>query len=271
MNTSEVDYKSICIKMCDLGKTAGEYIRKQSALLLSEQIEEKGDHDYVTYVDKTAEKMLVEGLRKILPEAGFITEEKTDSTKGETLNWIIDPLDGTTNFIHQIPVYCVSIALKENDEIVAGVIYEINLDECFYAWKGGKSMLNGQIIEVSPRTDFNTSLIATGFPYYDYGKLDAYLQVFKEMMESTAGLRRLGSAAADMAYTAAGRFEGFYEYGLNPWDVAAGIIIVKQAGGIVSDFKGGSDALFGKELICGNPRIHNNMLSIISRFFSTFA
>lgn len=271
MISSKVDYKSICIKMCDLGRTVGAYIKDQGSMLKSEQIEEKGDHDYVTYVDKTAEKMLVAGLRELLPEAGFITEEKTDSTKGDIYNWIIDPLDGTTNFIHQVPVFCVSIALKEKDEIVAGVIYEINLDECFYAWKGGKSMLNGNIIEVSLRTDFNTSLIATGFPYYDYDKLDAYLKVFSEMMKETAGLRRLGSAAADMAYTAAGRFEGFYEYGLHPWDVAAGIIIVKQAGGIVTDFKGGNDALFGKELICGNPHIHKNMLTIISRLFSTFA
>lgn len=271
MNTPVIEYESVCLSMCELSRKAGEYIREQGTLLRSEQIEEKGDHDYVTYVDKTAERMLVEGLRTLLPKAGFITEENTDSTKGEIFNWIIDPLDGTTNFIHQVPVFCVSIALMENEEIVAGVIYEINLDECFYAWKGGKSMLNGRIIEVSARTDFNTSLIATGFPYYDYGKLDAYLQVFKEMMKSTAGLRRLGSAAADMAYTAAGRFEGFYEYGLHPWDIAAGIIIVKQAGGTVTDFKGGDKALFGKELICGNRHIHKNMQEIISRFFSTFA
>lgn len=271
MNTPVIEYESICLKMCKLGKTAGEYIRKQGTLLRSEQIEEKGDHDYVTYVDKTAERMLVEGLRKLLPEAGFITEENTDSTRGELFNWIIDPLDGTTNFIHRVPVFCVSIALMEKEEIVAGVIYEINMDECFYAWKGGRSRLNGNLIEVSSRADFNTSLIATGFPYYDYGKLDAYLQVFREMMKATAGLRRLGSAAADMAYTAAGRFEGFYEYGLHPWDIAAGIIIVKQAGGTVTDFKGGNNALFGKELVCGNPQIHQKMLAIISRFFSTFA
>ncbi len=267
MSQSTIDYQSICLTMSELSKSAGAYIREQGKKLETENIEEKGDHNYVTYVDKQAEEMLVEGLRKLLPEAGFITEEGTDTTEGEVFQWIIDPLDGTTNFIHRVPVYCVSVALMEGKEIVAGVIYEVNLDECFYAWKGGRSMLNDKTIEISKRGDFNTSLIATGFPYYDYGRMDAYLEVFKEMMKETAGLRRLGSAAADMAYVAAGRFEGFYEYGLHPWDIAAGIIIVKQSGGVVTDFKGGNDELFGKELICGNAPVHESMKRIISKYF----
>lgn len=264
MAITSLDYRQICLKMCALGKVVGEYIRKQSSLFALEQIEEKGEHNYVTYVDKTAEAMLVEGLLKLLPEAGFITEEGTSSVRGDTYNWIIDPLDGTTNFIHHVPVFCVSIALIENQEIVAGVVYEINRDECFYAWKDGNAMLNNKIITISACDKFSTSLIATGFPYIDYGRLDWYMEVFTQIMKETAGLRRLGSAAADMAYVAAGRFEGFYEYGLNPWDVAAGIIIVKQAGGVVTDFQGGENALFGKEMICGNRLIHDKLLKIIS-------
>lgn len=262
-----IDYKDICEKVVSLTKSTGEYIQIQSKQLDQKNIEVKGSHNYVTYVDKTAEAMLVEGLRKILPEAGFIAEEDTETTRGAKFNWIIDPLDGTTNFIHKVPVYCVSIALMEDQEIVVGVIYEINLKECFYAWIGGDAMLNGTKITVSKNNNFDTALIATGFPYYDYGWMDDYLKVFREMMEATSGLRRLGSAAADMAYVAAGRFEGFYEYGLHPWDVAAGVLIVKQAGGTVTDFKGGNNAVFGKELICGNINVHREMLTIISKYF----
>jgi myo-inositol-1(or 4)-monophosphatase len=268
MNSSPIDYKEICLRMCDISKEAGAYIKQQGEVLKVEQVEEKGEHNYVTYVDKTAEEMLVNALKEILPDSGFITEEDTDSTEGARFNWIIDPLDGTTNFIHGVPLYCVSVALMEDKEIVAGVIYEVNLDECFYAWKDGPAMLNDKVIKISQSRDFNTSLLATGFPYYDYGRMEAYLDVFREMMKSTAGLRRLGSAAADMAYVAAGRFEGFYEYGLHPWDVAAGIIIIKQAGGKVTDFSEGNDFLFGKELVCGNEYIHMNMLQIIKRYFN---
>lgn len=267
MQSQAIDYKLICLNVIDLVKTTGAYIRKQGDLLQVDQVEEKGDHNYVTYVDKTAEGMLVEGLKSILPGAGYITEEETDSTKGAIFNWIIDPLDGTTNFIHQVPVYCVSVALQENNEIVIGVILEINLNECFYAWKGGPAMLNERVIRISESINFNTSLLATGFPYHDYGRMDAYIEVFREMIKQTAGLRRLGSAAADMAYVAAGRFEGFYEYGLHPWDVAAGVLIVRQAGGVVIDFKGGDNAVFGKELICGNSHTVEKMKEVISRYF----
>ncbi len=264
-----LNYQEICIAMRKCAKDAGKYIQQQASLLRQEQIEEKGAHNYVTYVDKTVEEMLVSGLRKVLPEAGFITEEETDSTIGDRFQWIIDPLDGTTNFIHQVPVYCVSIALQEDNQIVAGVVYEVNLDECFYAWKDSPAYLNEKEIHVSKNINFDTALLATGFPYYDYGQMEEYLDVFREMMKSTAGLRRLGSAAADMAYVAAGRFEGFYEYGLHPWDVAAGVLIVKQAGGKVTDFNGGDNAIFGKELICGNKHIHNEMQKLIAQYFKS--
>lgn len=215
-------------------KRAGEFIRQERKNFDPDKIEYKGLNDLVSYVDKTAERMIVSDLEKVLPEAGFITEEKTITKFGERYNWIIDPLDGTTNFIHGVPSFSVSIALQGDDELILGVIYEVNLDECFYAWKGAPAFMNGKEIKVSSRPGVGGSLIATGFPYYDFEKQAAYIALFTELMKSCHGLRRLGSAAVDMAYTACGRFEAFYEYNLNPWDIAAGVVIVRQAGEMLS-------------------------------------
>lgn len=259
-----IEYYDICMKVCDISRETGQYIMEQSELFNQNEVEQKGDHDYVSYVDKTAEQQIVDNLRKLLPGAGFITEEGTAGYDQQTLRWVIDPLDGTTNFIHRVPVFCISIALMENEDIVLGVVYEINRDECFYAWKGGQAMLNGKNIHVSTCKDFNSSLLATGFPYYDFGRLDEYLQILRHFMKHTAGIRRLGSAAADLAYVACGRFEGFYEYGLHAWDVAAGAFIVQVAGGVVTGFSGENNFIFGAELIAGNASTHREMLKIIS-------
>lgn len=221
----------------------------------------------VSYVDKTAEEKLVAELSKILPEAGFITEENTISKTGERYNWVIDPLDGTTNFIHGMPPFSVSIALKEHDEYIAGVIYEINLDECFYAWKGSPAYLNGKIIKVSDAPSLDAALLATGFPYTDFGKQQAYIGLFSELIQKCHGVRRLGSAAVDMAYVACGRFEGFYEYNLHEWDIAAGIIIVKQAGGQVTNFTGGDECVSSKELVATNGKITAGLLDVIQKYF----
>jgi myo-inositol-1(or 4)-monophosphatase len=263
-----MDYHEICLQVCELSRETGKYILGQSALFNSDAVVQKGEHDYVSYVDKTAEQKIVEELRTLLPEAGFITEEGTAGYDNQTFRWIIDPLDGTTNFIHRVPVFSISIALVEKEEVVMGVVYEINRDECFYAWKDGKAMLNGSEIHVSSSEDFNSSLLATGFPYYDYGRLDEYLAIFKYFMQHTAGIRRLGSAAADLAYVACGRFEGFYEYGLHAWDVAAGAFIVQMAGGTVTDFKGENNYIFGSELIAGNKPAHHEMLKVIAEKFN---
>ncbi|MGZ3871349.1 MAG: inositol monophosphatase family protein [Mucilaginibacter sp.] len=203
----------------------------------------------------------------MLSEAGFITEEKTIKKVGERYNWIIDPLDGTTNFIHGLPVYSVSIALQEFDELVLGVVYEINQDECFYAWKGSAAYLNGVEIRTSDNVTIDKSLLATGFPYYDFSKQEAYINLFTELMKSCHGLRRLGSAAVDLAYTACGRFDAFYEYNLNSWDVAAGIVIVRQAGGEVVNFKGGAEVLESRELLATNGKITGELLEKISKYF----
>jgi myo-inositol-1(or 4)-monophosphatase len=254
-------------QVTEVAKQAGDFIRQERKTFDPDKIEYKGLNDLVSYVDKNAEKIIVEGLRKILPEAGFITEEKTTTTLGERYNWIIDPLDGTTNFIHGLPTFSVSIALKEYDELVLGVVYEINQDECFYACKDNPAYLNGKEIRVSKNKTVADSLLATGFPYYDFTKQATYIELFTELMRSCHGLRRIGSAAVDLAYTACGRFDAFYEYNLNAWDIAGGIVIVKQAGGDIVNFKGGAEVLETRELLATNAQITTELLSTIQKYF----
>ena len=263
----DIQFELLTQSVIETAKQAGAFIRGQRKSFTPDQIEFKGLNDLVSYVDKTAEEMIVAALQLILPEAGFITEEKTINRTGERYNWIIDPLDGTTNFIHGLPVYSVSIALQEFDELVIGVVYEINQDECFYAWKGSPAYLNGTEIRVSSSATISTSLLATGFPYYDFSKQPAYIALFTELMKSCHGLRRLGSAAVDLAYTACGRFDGYYEYNLNAWDAAAGIVIVKQAGGHVVNFSGGDEVLETRELLATNGKMTEEMLVAIAEHF----
>lgn len=260
-----VDLEHLCKEVNSLAREVGAFIKLQK--IGAADIETKSKNSLVTYVDKNAEKMIVKKLSELLPEAGFITEEETTTTKGEVYNWIIDPLDGTTNFIHSIPCFSISIALQRNNELVLGVVYEINLDEMFYAWEGSPAYLNGSEIKVSPTALLEKSLVATGFPYFNYEKQKEYMLLFQDLMKSSRGLRRLGSAAVDLAYVACGRFDAFYEYSLNSWDVAAGSFIVKQAGGIVTDFSGKDNFLFGKELIATNNTIFNEFLAKVSVHF----
>jgi len=262
-----IDYQALCLQVVELSKQIGQFFLQEINQVKSSDIESKGIHDFVSYVDKTAEATIVKELSRLLPDCGFIAEEGTVVYRGERFNWIVDPLDGTTNFLHRIPLYSVSIALMEYDEIVLGVIYEPNLDECFYAWKGSKAFMNEKEIAVSVQHEMRSTLLATGFPYKDYGKLNAYMELFKWFASNTSGIRRLGSAAVDLAYTACGRFEGFYEYGLQPWDVAAGAFIVQQAGGKITDFKGGNNFLFGGEMLASNTVLHGTLLEAIQQHF----
>lgn len=260
-----MDLEKLCKEVNLLSKEVGAFIKEQKISL--EDIEVKAKNSLVTYVDKTAERMIVERLIELIPASGFITEEETITKVGEKYNWIIDPLDGTTNFIHSVPCFCVSIGLKRDNELVLGVIYEINLDELFYAWEGSKAYLNGKEIHVSPTLLLENALVATGFPYYDYEKQKEYMLLFQDLMKSSRGLRRLGSAAVDLAYVACGRYDAFYEYSLNSWDVAAGAFIVRQAGGVVSDFSGEDNFLFGKELIACNKVIYKEFLDKVALYF----
>ncbi|HEY1025528.1 MAG TPA: inositol monophosphatase family protein [Sphingobacteriaceae bacterium] len=254
-------------QVIELARRVGSFIDTEASGFTPDKIEYKGLNDLVSYVDKGAEQKLVDGLAALLPEAGFITEEATVSTPGEVFNWIIDPLDGTTNFIHGIPTYAISVALMRNNELVCGVVYEINRDEMFYAWKGGGAFLNGRPISVSGAQHISETLIATGFPYYEFSQQQTYLQVLGELMQQCHGLRRIGSAAVDLAYVAAGRFDGFFEYNLNAWDVAGGALIVQEAGGMVIDFSGGSDFVSKRQLIAGNPQISDYLLTTIRKHF----
>lgn len=264
-----MNLEKLCADVCEAARAAGNFIREERKTFTRSKVEYKGLNDLVSYVDKTAEQMLVRDLSKILPSSGFITEEKTNTTRGEEYNWIIDPLDGTTNFVHGIPCYCVSVALVSNNKLLIGVVYEVNLDECFYAYENGGAWLNGKRISVSDSATLKQSLLATGFPYSNYERMKPYMEVFDYLMYNTHGLRRLGSAAADLVYVACGRFEGFYEYGLNAWDVAGGALIVKEAGGIVSDFSGGENFLFGKEIISTNQKIYKEFLGVVKSKFTS--
>lgn len=260
-----MNLENICQQVIDITKSVGEFILSEKNNITHLNVEEKGLHDLVTYVDKTSEQKLVDELTKILPKAGFIAEEGTSVKKGDIYNWIIDPLDGTTNFIHGLTPFAISIALMENDKIILGIVHELGLNECFYAWKDSPAFLNEEIIKVSEIETIENSLIATGFPYYDYKRIKPFLESLEYFMENSHGIRRLGSAATDLVYVACGRFEAFYEYSLSPWDVAAGAFIVQQAGGIVSDFKGENNYIFGKEIIATNNFVFDNFLNNIKK------
>jgi myo-inositol-1(or 4)-monophosphatase len=255
-------------KVCDLSRRTAEFIHSEVDKLRVSDIETKGIHNFVTYVDKTSEELLVKGLSEILPGTGFIAEENP-SLEMKELTWVIDPLDGTTNFIHGVPVYSISLALMEKREVILGVVLEVNQNECFYTWKGAPSWLNGKQIRVSKTARLEDSLLATGFPYFDYGLLDSYMNLFSYLMQHCHGIRRFGSAAADLAYMACGRFEGFYEYGLSPWDVAAGTILVKNAGGKVTDFNSGENYIFGKEIIATNSEITAEFMKVFKEQFKS--
>lgn len=262
-----MDYELLCTKVIAITRLTGNFIRKEAMAFDANKIEYKGLNDMVSYVDKNAEKQLVRNLSKLLPEAGFITEEETVNTYGKDFTWIIDPLDGTTNFIHGIPTYSVSIALYEGNLPVIGVVYEINRGEMFYTYKGGPAFLNNKEIRVSNNSNLSQSLLATGFPYYQFDKQPQYMQLFTEMMQKCHGLRRIGSAAVDLAYVACGRFDAYFEYNLNSYDVAAGAYLVQQAGGIISNFAGGDEFIETRELLASNGKVTDEILQTIKKYF----
>ncbi len=266
-----IQLEKITSEVCDVARLTAEFIKSNLTKVSPEDIQTKSQNSLVSYVDQEAERMIVTRLKEILPEAGYVTEEDTvDQSTSEQYEWIIDPLDGTTNFLHKIPVFAVSIALRHQGEILSGVVYNVMMDECFYAWKDGGAYLNGERISISSNPDFSEALIATGFPYYDFERLEQYLSTFKTLISQTRGLRRLGAAAVDLAYVACGRFDGFFEYSLHIWDIAAGILLVKEAGGVVSDFDGGQDHLTGSEIIATSPQIYHPIKKIISKQFALY-
>ncbi len=264
--TDKIDYKSLCEQVQKIARETGSFIREERTKISEDDVELKSAASLVTYVDKKAESRIVAGLKELIPESGFVTEEGTASHSGEKFMWIIDPLDGTTNFVHGISPHSVSIALKEGDELVLGVVYEVGLDELFYAWKGSPAFLNGKEIKVATATKSENTLIGTGFPYYDFDRVEDYIAAMKQLMKETRGLRRLGSAAVDLCYVAAGRFDAFFEHALHAWDVAAGVFIIQQAGGKVSDFNGGDNWLFGGEIVAASKNYFPVFYEIIHNY-----
>ncbi len=253
-------------QVVDLVKQTGDFVRKEQLKFDTARIEKKAKNDLVSYVDRESELRLVNGLKKIFPEAGFIAEENTETKRGE-YNWIIDPLDGTTNFIHSIPSYCISVALASDTEVLIAVVQEVARDECFYTCKQYPSYLNGSIISVSTADKLEDCLIATGFPVNYFDELEGYKNAIEFFVRNTHGVRRIGSAAADLCYVACGRFSGFFEVNLKPWDVAAGALLVKNAGGVVCDFAGGTDWLFGRRIIASGQQIHADFFSAVEKAF----
>jgi myo-inositol-1(or 4)-monophosphatase len=264
-----MDLVRVCNGVIELARETGAFIRTERKKFTIQNIESKGRHNFVTYVDKESERLLVNGLRTLIPDSGFIVEEGTSSETGDIYTWIVDPLDGTTNFIHGAPPYAISIALKQNSEIVLGVVYEVTGDECFYSTKGNGVFLDDKEIEVSAVERVTDSLIATGFPYNDFNRIAPFMSSLDYFFNNSHGVRRLGSAATDLAYVACGRYDAFYEYNLSPWDVAAGAFLVQQAGGSVSDFQGGNDFLFGKEIIASTYKVFKEFQGIIGRFMNS--
>lgn len=262
-----MNLQELCLQVVELEKEISLFMKEERASFSKSKIEVKGLHDFVSYVDKTAEKRIVERLKQVLPGSTFLAEEGTIAQEEGDYLWIIDPLDGTTNYIHGISPYAISIALMHKKRLIMGTVMECSLNECFYAWEGSPAYLNGKKIAVSDSSEIKDTFVATGFPYYDFSKMDAFKESLEFFMRESHGIRRLGSAATDLAYVAAGRFDIFYEYSLQPWDVAAGAFIVQQAGGKVSDFSGENNYIFGKEILATNNQIYSLALQNTMNFF----
>lgn len=248
----------------------GNRIKEQRLTFNSAAIEYKGQNDLVSFVDKQSEERLIEGLNKLMPDSTFLAEEGTAGIRlGEPMPagvpvWIIDPLDGTTNFIHGIPLYGVSVGLWLDGEIILAAVYEPNREELFTATKGGGTFANGKKVRVSQVNQMSQAIYATGFPYNMFEQLDGYLGVLRHLITHSHGVRRMGSASIDCCMVAAGRVEGFYETGLKPWDVAAGALLIQEAGGTVTDYKGEAGWLFG-ESFCAGGLTHSELLATVKK------
>lgn len=259
-----LDLLQLTEKVKALAIEAGGFIREERNRFNRNAVEKKHAHDYVSYVDKESEKRIVTCLKELLPQAGFIAEEgHGNQFTDQPYCWLVDPLDGTTNFIHNNAPYCVSIALRNHEELLLGVVYEICRDECFWTYKEAPSYLNGKEIHVSQVDNLDDAFIALGFPY----DAETYKPTARRLVEkcygNVTGLRLLGAAAAELCYVATGRFEARIEALIGPWDIAAGTIILQNAGGTVTDFHGGDSFYSGREVLASNGKIHPFLLDII--------
>ena len=241
-------------------RAAGEIILRNIDRVDTLTISNKSRNDYVSEVDKKAEAEIIRILSRAYPEHGFFGEESGDQSEGREYQWVIDPLDGTTNFLHAIPQYSVSIALRRDRHFEQAVVYVPFKDELYTASRGAGAQLNGKRIRVSSARSLEGALLGTGIPFREDQNLELYLETLRVLVPGTAGVRRAGSAALDLAYVAAGRFDGFWEFGVNKWDVAAGILLVQEAGGLVGDLYGGLNHYENGDILCGGAKVYKNML-----------
>ncbi|MBU6485081.1 MAG: inositol monophosphatase [Betaproteobacteria bacterium] len=249
-------------------RRAGNIITRGARDLDLLTVKTKGPKDFVSEIDHAAEAAIVETLHATYPDHAILAEEGTARDKNRDAEnvWIIDPLDGTTNFLHGFPQYCVSIALSHKGVVSQGVIYDPVRNDLFTATRGRGAFLNDRRIRVSRRAHLRDCLIGTGFPFRDGSFLDTYLQMMRAMIQQTAGLRRPGAAALDLAYVAAGFYDGFFEIGLSPWDVAAGSLLVLEAGGLIGDLSGEGDYLYGGQVIAATPKVFAQMVNVLAPF-----
>ncbi len=248
-------------------RLAGDIILKNLGHLSTSDIQTKQAFDFVTKVDRWSEAVILSTIREKFPSHTFLAEETLKQEETDNYRWIIDPLDGTTNYIHSYPMFSVSIALEYKRQIIVGVVFDPLKDELFHAVKGKGALLNNRRITVSGIELLERSLIATGFPFRAKEMIGLYLTAFREIFEKVSDIRRAGSAAIDLAYVAAGRFEGFFELKLSPWDIAAGSLLISEAGGIITDFGGGSDYLSTGNVVAGNKYIQPEILKEIKEVF----
>lgn len=249
-------------------RAAGAIINRASLDLDLLQVGSKGPNDFVTEVDRAAEQAIIETLLTAYPGHGILAEEtgREHGARDSEFVWIIDPLDGTTNFIHGLPMYCVSIALAHRGQVQQAVVYDPTRNDLFHATRGRGAYMNDRRLRVSRRTRLSDALIGTGFPYRRGDNVKRYMQMFEQVMGACAGVRRPGAAALDLCYVAAGWYDAFFETGLQPWDVAAGSLIVTEAGGLVGNFTGEADYLYQREVIAGTPRIYGQLVPLLAPY-----
>ena len=249
-------------------RSAGAIINRAALDLEVLKIGTKGPNDYVSEVDRAAEDIIIQTLLEAYPGHGILAEEsgRAHGAKNSEYVWIIDPLDGTTNFLHGFPVYAVSIALAHRGVVQQAVVYDPTRNDLYFASKGRGAFCNDRRLRVSKRTRISDSLIGTGFPFRKGDNFKRYVKMFEEVMQSCAGLRRPGAAALDLCYVAAGYYDGFFETGLNPWDVAAGSLIITEAGGLIGNFTGESDYLYQREVVAGNPKVYGQLVQILAPY-----
>jgi myo-inositol-1(or 4)-monophosphatase len=245
---------------------AGVLLRRHLGKLQAGDVSVKKRFDFVTVIDQKSEELIVGAIRAVFPQHKFLGEETHRDERGG-FRWIIDPLDGTTNYIHSVPLFAISIGLELEGEMVLGVIYDPMSKELFVAEKGRGATLNGNTIHVSEIADTEISLLGTGFPFRSQEHLDEYLISFRRLVAQSSGIRRVGAVALDFAWLAAGRFDGFWEMGLMPWDVAAGYLLVKEAGGQMTDFSGGDDPIWSGNVVASNGHLQAGMLQVVKEVF----